>query len=142
MPLHGNELRDRLTRALEGRPEVLEAYLFGSEAAGRAQPHSDVDVAVFVAEVPDAPFGYEAELSADLIAALGENRVDLVLLNRAPPLLYHHVLSEGVRLLSRDPAATTVREGLAISRYCDYVPHLAKLDAALRARIVRGNFGR
>lgn len=142
MPLHGHELRTRLTRALERHPEVLDAYLFGSEARDRAQPHSDVDVAVYVAGVPDAAFGYEAELAADLMSALGENRVDVVLLNRAPPLLYHRVLSEGVRLLSRNAAATTTREGRALSRYCDYVPQLAKIDEAMRDRIRRGDFGR
>ena len=142
MRLHGEHLRDRLTRALERRPEVLEAYLFGSEAQERAQRHSDVDVAVYVAEIPDAPFGYEAELAADLIAALGENRVDLVVLNRAPPLLYREVLRDGVRLLARDPVATTIREGQALSRYCDWVPQLAKIDAMLRERFRRGELGR
>ena len=137
-----DELRRRLTEALERRPEVLEAYLFGSRARGGAQAHSDVDVAVFVAEVPDAPFGFEAELAADLMSALGDNRVDLVLLNRAPPLLYHRVLRDGVRLLSRDLKATTVREGRALSRYCDYRSQLAKIDEALRDRVGRGDFGR
>ena len=142
MPLAGDDLRTALTGALERRPEVLEAYLFGSHATGRAQAHSDVDVAVYVAKVPDAPFGYEAQLATDLMSALGENRVDVVVLNRAPPLLYHRVLREGVRLLSRDPRATTVREGRALSRYCDYLPQLAKAEAALRARIRGGRFGR
>lgn len=142
MSLAGDDLRTALTGALERRPEVLEAYLFGSHATGRAQAHSDVDVAVYVARVPDAPFGYEAQLATDLMSALGENRVDVVVLNRAPPLLYHRVLREGVRLLSRDPRATTVREGRALSRYCDYLPQLAKAEAALRARIRGGRFGR
>ncbi len=137
-----DELRRRLTGALERRPEVLEAYLFGSRARLRAQAHSDVDVAVFLAEIPDSPFGFEAELSADLMSALGENRVDVVLLNRAPPLLYHRVLRDGVRLFSRDPRATTVREGRALSRYCDYRSQLAKIDVTLRDRVDRGDFGR
>ncbi len=142
MQLAGEDLRGALARALERRPEVLEAYLFGSHATGRAQAHSDIDVAVYVAEVPNAPFGYEAQLATDLMSALGENRVDVVLLNRAPPLLYHRVLRDGVRLLSRDPRAMTVREGRALSRYCDYLPQLEKADAAIRARIERGDFGR
>jgi len=136
------DLRRRLTGALERRPEVLEAYLFGSRAQGRAQAHSDVDVAVYVAEVPDAPFGFEAEIAAEVMAALGESRVDVVLLNRAPPLLYHRVLRDGERLLSRDPVATTAREGRALSRYCDYVPQLAKIDVAFRDRLGVGEFGR
>jgi predicted nucleotidyltransferase len=135
MTLGGDELRSRLTVALERRPEVLEAYLFGSRARGPGAPHSDVDVAVYVDQVPDAPFGYEAELGADLMSALGESRIDVVRLDRAPPLLYHRVLRDGVRLFSRDPRATTVREGRALSRYCDFRSQLAKLDRVLVARI-------
>ena len=35
-------LQTRLASALEGREEILEAYLFGSHARGQAQPHSDI----------------------------------------------------------------------------------------------------
>ena len=37
------------------------------------------------------------------MAGLGLNDVDVVVLNRAPPLLYRRVLRDGVRLLARDP---------------------------------------
>lgn len=135
--------RERLTRFLEGRPEVLDAYLFGSRAREDAQPHSDVDVAVYVDEsrLPDAPFGYAAELSTELIALVHDNRVDVVVLNHAGPLLYHRVLRDGVRLVSRDLAATTTREGRALSRYCDWVPQLRKLDHVLRERAAREDRG-
>src|SRR6185436_13550230 len=50
-PFMGEPLDDTLA-ALQGelakRPEVLEAYLFGSTARGEQQPHSDIDVAVYV----------------------------------------------------------------------------------------------
>jgi predicted nucleotidyltransferase len=128
----------------ETRPEVLEAYLFGSTASGSARPHSDVDVAVYVGEPPPpaSPFGYPADLTAALMRVVGTDRVEVVVLNEAPPLLYHRVLRDGVRILSRDLRATTTREGRALSRYCDFVPQLAKIDAAHRARTEAGRFGR
>jgi hypothetical protein len=89
-----------------------------------------------------APFGYAADLSTTLMAALRTPRVDVVVLNDAPPLLYHRVLRDGIRVLSRDLRATTTREGYAISRYCDYAVQLAKIDAAHAARIEAGRFGR
>ena len=137
-------LVERLRAALTPRVEVLEAYLFGSEARGEARAHSDVDVAVYVdlARLPQLDWGYEAHLTTDLMRALASNRVDVVVLNHAPPLLYHRVLRDGVRLLSRDLQATTVREGQALSRYCDYVPQLAKIDAALAARARGGESSR
>ena len=139
-----SELSTKLRAFFELRDEVLEAYLFGSAAAGSAQPHSDVDVAVYVLEPvpPASAFGYVADLTAALMHALGTNQVDVVVLNDAPPLLYHRVLRNGVRILSRDLRATTTREGQALSRYCDFVPQLEKIDAAHRARTGGGDFGR
>lgn len=101
-------LIERIAAALEPRAEVLEAYLFGSQATGRVQAHSDIDV---------------------------------VVLNRATPLLYHRVLRDGVRVLSRDLRKTTTREGQALSRWCDYVPQLAKIEAARRLRHAGGEAG-
>ncbi len=65
-----------------------------------------------------------------LMKALGTNAIDLVRLDQAPPLLYHRVLRDGVRIFSRDLRATTDREGKALSRYCDYVPQIEKLERA------------
>lgn len=131
-------VRDTLAR----RDEVLEVYVFGSVARGDVKPHSDLDVAVYVTAIPDAPFGYAAELASELMGALRAARVDIVVLNRAGPALYHRVLRDGVRVFARDVTATTRREGQALSRYCDYVPQLAKIDRVVSKRIGRGDLGR
>lgn len=124
----------RLRPLLEPRVEILEAYLFGSTALGRAQSHSDIDVAVYVDEdrSVEGSFGYRAGLATVLIAGLGTDAVDVVILNHAPPLLYHRVLRDGIRLFARDLRATTTREARAMSRYCDFVPQLDKLDRVKR----------
>jgi hypothetical protein len=103
-----------------------------------------VDVAVYVdpAALDRPGFGIQAELGADLQAALGRSDVDVVLLNHASPLLYHRVLRDGVRILCRSETATVTREGQALSRFCDFVPQLRKIEAAHQARIAAGNFGR
>jgi hypothetical protein len=137
-------LLETLTQRVGARGEILDAYLFGSAARGAGQPHSDIDVAVYVDpdRLPDSPFGYAAALAAELITALRRDDVEVVVLNEAPPLLYHRVLRDGVRVMSRDLAATTTREARALSRYCDYVPQLRKIERAHAARIERGSFGR
>jgi len=144
LQLPDRALVERLTEALAGRPEVLDGYLFGSLARGEAQPHSDVDVAVFVdaAELSRPGFGYRSELGAELQRALGRSDVDVVILNHAPPALYHGVLRDGMRLVSRDLAVTTTREGRALSRYCDDLPRLRLIDALHHQRIAAGRFGR
>jgi len=127
------ELATRVAEVLEPHREILEGYLFGSRARGAGHAHSDVDIAVFIDEGSAEPglFGYQSELTATLMSALGTNFVDVVILNHAPPLLYHRALRDGKRILSRDLRATTVREGRALSRFCDFVPQLAKIDTAL-----------
>jgi len=133
-----------LAESLTSRGEVLEAYLFGSHARGDAQPHSDIDVAVYLDtdRVPNPAFGYAAELCTDLMKALGHDAVDVAILNGASPLLYHRVLRDGARILARDLATTTAREGQALSRYCDFVPQLRKVEVAHASRIRGGAFGR
>ncbi|NOZ94072.1 MAG: nucleotidyltransferase domain-containing protein [Acidobacteria bacterium] len=130
----------KIAGVLEPRGEILEAYLFGSVARGEAQAHSDIDVAVYVDKrrCPETPFGYRADLTTALMAGLGTNDIDVVVLNEAPPLLYHRVLRDGIRVLSRDLRATTTREAQAYSRYFDYLPQLAKIEAALTGRTGRG----
>ena len=139
-----HRLLKTLDAALQPRAEILEAYLFGSAATGATRPHSDVDIAVYLAERQPAGsvFGYAADLAAALMSALETDRVDVVLLNGAPPLLYHRVLRDGQRILSRNLRATATREGYALSRYCDYVSQLAKIEAAHVARIAAARFGR
>jgi len=139
-----SDLVERLRACLLARSEVLDAYLFGSQARGDAARHSDLDIAVYLDEAISRsyPFGYSADLASDLMRCVSRNDVDVVVLNQAPPLLYQRVLRDGVRILSRDLAATTVREGRALSRYCDYLPQLRKIEAQHAARIERGSFGR
>jgi len=54
----GSELMNKLAEVLAGRTEILEAYLFGSQARGTAQAHSDVDVAVYVDPATDLDRGF------------------------------------------------------------------------------------
>ena len=143
MGLAGPELVSVLTQAVSARPEILDAYLFGSQARGTSRVDSDVDVAVYLDPTTDmnAGFGVDAAIAADLMRALGRNDIDVVLLNRADPVLYHRVLQDGLRLLVRDPQATARREGYAMSCYFDFLPQLEKIRRAAHGRAIRGQFG-
>lgn len=133
-----------LVEALAARREVLDAYVFGSHARGTATASSDLDVAVYIepALAPASVFGYAADLAADVGRAAGQRHVDIVVLNQAPPLLYHRVIAAGVRIFARDLQAATTREGRALSRYCDYLPQIRRVDAALASGLAAGTFGR
>jgi uncharacterized protein len=94
--------RTRIVNALEARPEIVFALLFGSRAGGRPRPDSDWDLAIYLDDRldPRARFSIRRELIAALEPA---TRVDLVVLNDAPPLLGHRALF-GELLVDRDHA--------------------------------------
>ena len=125
---------DILVAALAERSEDLVcAYLFGSYARGTADAQSDVDVAVLLAtEPPRTLDGLHLDLADDLTGALGQ-RVDLVVLNRAPVDLIHRVLRDGVLLVERNPSARIRFEVRARNEYFDLLPHLQRYRRGGRA---------
>lgn len=142
----------RLREALEARPEVAFAYLFGSAAAGRAHAKSDVDLALGLTsdgegrEGDSGGPGLGSRLWVDLLAAaqdaLGRENVDLVLLARAPPLLADRIARHGRLVFSRDEARRIRWLARTKSRYCDLRPLRDLLDRSLERRVRRGDFGR
>lgn len=132
-------LRD-LKQRLAAVEEIAFAYLFGSRGRGEERPDSDWDIAVYVRE--DLSRDDRFALRLRLLAELDDlGRVDLVILNDAPPLLAHRAIM-GERLLVRDEVALvrfSVRT-LAASQDGRYWRDLHR-----RARIARlreGTFGR
>jgi predicted nucleotidyltransferase len=99
----------RLTRYFADKPDlgVASAYLFGSQAEGRAHRESDVDVAVLLdrKRYPTDRDRFEARvrLTSDLISVLNANEVDVVILNDAPPLFGRRIVYEGKKLFLGDP---------------------------------------
>ena len=86
------DIDERIRLALGERHDICLAYVFGSCASGTARPGSDVDVAILFDHLP-APASLD-RLTEDLGAAT-ERRVDLVVLNVAPPLLAREVIARG-----------------------------------------------
>lgn len=100
----------KLGKFLETRPDlgIASVYLFGSHAEGRAHRESDVDLGVLARwdrhPTPRERFELRVQLGSDLIAVLGQNEVDVVVLNDAPPLLGRRIVYEGKRIFLGDPA--------------------------------------
>jgi len=132
------DLRGRLARGLRAEPAVRLAWLFGSRARGAARPDSDIDVAVLVDDACAAGPGAVKATLFQLIGALGRavrsDRLDLVLLNRAPPLLRHRVVRDGVLLHARSEAERVRFVRRTLREYLDFEP---RLRAQTRLRIRR-----
>lgn len=124
---------ERLRRYFEERPElgVASAYLFGSHAEGRAHRESDVDLGVLLRwerhlKAEDR-FKIRVQLSAELIAVVGCNEVDVVVLNDAPPLLGRKIIYDGVRVYLGDPAADHAYVRDVQNRAADLAPVLERM---------------
>lgn len=107
------------------RHGVVLAYLFGSQAEGTARPSSDVDFAVLLpAGTPRAQF-FDRRLSLmnAVMDVLHTDKVDLVVLNEAGPLLMHQVVKFG-RVLYEDPVTQPAIDFYvyAAARYSDTAP--------------------
>lgn len=89
-----------LVRVFERYERIVLVYLFGSLARGQETGLSDVDIAVLLEDLPTDLLGFTLKLMDELSVILGD-RVDLVLLNEAPPLLRHQVIKYGRVIYSK-----------------------------------------
>lgn len=108
-----------LTDYLEAQPEVLAAIVFGSAAAGRLRPESDIDLALLFAEggMPDELAALELRGELEQRAA---RDVDLIVLNRAPTVLAFQAVKKGQLIFCRDPRAFERYAVRLISEYADF----------------------
>jgi len=125
---------------LAAEPTVLFAMLFGSRAGGSPRADSDWDLAVFLD--PSLDGRSRASKRTHLIAGLEpEYRVDIVVLNDAPPLVAHRALC-GERLFVRDQPAY-VRFFVHTLALAFDESHWNEIHAqARRRRLAEGTFGR
>ena len=105
---------------------VGSAWLFGSRARGDEGPGSDVDVALLFRELPEPRLGNAAhDLEGRLEEQLGL-RVQVVVVNAAPPDLVHRILRDGVLLVDRDPLLRARFETRARNDFFDVEPFLRR----------------
>lgn len=123
------KIRAAIVSVLERHPSVSMAILFGSLAAGRGRPDSDLDLAVSAT----APLTVDAriELIDDLAAALGRP-IDLIDLNQAHGPLLQQVLTTGRLMLCRN--RTEYAELLRRLAYeeADVMPYYRRILATRR----------
>ena len=117
--------RDAASLLRLGLPRLLEVcrqyrvrvlILFGSLARGEAGPTSDIDLAVDFS--PDAESDVLAFLEAS-VAALGTDRVDVVDMRGAPPLVLREIGVRGVPLYEDEHGLAARLQVAALGRYMD-----------------------
>lgn len=138
MAATGDDLADRLARALEDEEGVVLAYLYGSHAQGLADERSDVDVGVLFDEPPESLRAI-GRLNRRVARALDlpVDRVDVRPLNDASPRFLHEVLAAGTPVLARSEETRVDFETRALALYYDFLPYLEAQDRAQRDRFRR-----
>ena len=118
-------IEDKAREVLSGADSrLVAAMLFGSFARETASETSDVDIAVLLRSVPPCHLqDFRFMLEGSLERALGR-RVQVVILNQAPPDLVQRVLRDGRVLVDRDRSARIQFEVRARNEYFDLLPIL------------------
>ena len=120
-----DEIKNNLTNYLKSRDEILLAYLFGSCLKNKFGGTHDIDIAIYVNPVTfenldrSQPYGYQAGLTANIIQLLRYNLVDLVILNRATPLLAYEVIHNGILIFSSSEDIRLKFEIFSLKRHAD-----------------------
>ena len=112
---------EQLRSVFEADARVAYALIFGSSVTGKVHAHSDVDVAIGMAGAHQLDTMELGALASRLEAAAGR-RVDLVLLDEAPPSLAYRAFRDGRAIFTRDPVALKTRRARAILEYLDFRP--------------------
>ncbi len=131
-------LASLLTDLLEQERPVKFAYLFGSQVYGNAGRLSDVDVAVYV---DDSFLGLEYRLALieRIVRCVHNDRVDVVVLNDAPPTLTHEIIKTG-KILKDDKPERVIFEIKALAEYLDTGYLRDTQFAEARKRIRQGTY--
>ena len=142
-------LKNELSTILPSLDGVRMVYLFGSRVENSVGPMSDFDVALLVDRAADGP-RLRARLAHELARSLETDRIDVVLLNRAPIELAYAVVADGKVLFEQDVATRVEYEANVLSRYGDLLPMLRRQrrdilqgdDYDRRVRRYRATIGR
>ena len=76
---------------MESRKTIKFAYLFGSQAAGKAGPLSDLDIGVYLDDRVNS-LTYRLKLLEELVRITNNENIEIIVLNTATPLLRYEVI--------------------------------------------------
>jgi predicted nucleotidyltransferase len=147
------DLERQIHEAVADIPGIAVLLLFGSRARRTARADSDLDVAVLPAGTTADAAGsasgsaLHGDLRLRIAAALAHlspapwNRVDVVMLDRAPDTLRQRVMEHGRMILCRDPHAWKELRIRTMKEYGDSQWARRLYRQGLRRRIREGRFG-
>lgn len=122
------------------KQQTVFAYLFGSQATGKVGKLSDVDLAVYLRKCPSS-FDVQLKLMGELGTILREDRVDVVVLNEASPLLAQMAIVHGKVIFDQDPATRLDFEKRNLQIFEDMSYFRNVYFEALKERVIVNKMG-
>lgn len=119
--------------------KIKFAYIFGSQATGKATENSDIDIALYFEE--DYPPLDEAFIRGEIIEdgkAFFRKDTDIVSLNNASLLLKYQIIHDGIVIKDNDDRSNF--ESLSLREYFDFKYYSDIYDNAMIERIRKGEF--
>ena len=132
-------LVSKLARLAAGQPVVL-LYLHGSHARGVQSALSDVDIALLLDPAVSRDNKLQLDLLFSLQEACGREDVDLVILNRAGPMIKDMVVRHGSLVFARREKERILFEAAAIKEALDFQHFSRVYDDALFRQLEEGRF--
>jgi predicted nucleotidyltransferase len=133
--LNSEDMSDRIANVLEREPGLKLVLMYGSAAADRMRPDSDVDVAVMF----DNPLNLEQKM--DLISRLEielKRDVDLVDLFNLSGTILKQILCKGRILIKNDPGALTRLYQRMVYNQADMMPYVTRTLLERQQRFLNG----
>ncbi|MGB9838923.1 type VII toxin-antitoxin system MntA family adenylyltransferase antitoxin [Methanothermobacter sp.] len=114
------ELQKKLGNYFKDKDEVSLAYLFGSVADEKEGPLSNIDIGVLLDDKLDrtARARLKLRMISELTSILGSDRIDLVIMNDAPPRLNYEIIKARKPLIE-NPHLKVDFEQRVLSDYLD-----------------------
>ena len=137
------EIIKKIKSYLYSRDEVVAGYIFGSYSRGRVRPKGDIDIALLLNDTINSRDYGNIRLSIinALTELLSSDRIDVTVLNTAPPLLSHEVIKRGMLLFSKDDAKRINYTVAATISYLDTIYLREVQSRILHEKIRSGDFG-
>jgi predicted nucleotidyltransferase len=115
-------LNENLPVVLNSFPGINLVYLFGSQVTGQTGPMSDYDLAIL--DVSPDNYLTQIQFQHAMVKLLQTERVDVILINRAPIDLAYNIIAAGKLLFQREAQHRVEFEAQVLGQYGDYLPVL------------------
>ena len=134
-------LNDTLKKYFAGQKGIIAVYLFGSHAKKKSHAKSDIDLAIlFDKNTVSKALDRSLKITCDLMKLLNRDKVDIVTLNTANPILKNQVYKYGFLLFCKDQIEVIRFKARTFLEYLDIQPVRRICEIAIKQRTL--NYGR